>query len=163
MRECLSRAVNSKNLEMEAYETDVDRVAAMAAGSHLGSYLLRVRDGGQVEFAHRAMLILARKVIKRHHVARTMAEAISTQALIEWVRPWCRACGGARELMIDSKPTPCPTCGGSGVHRHSDAERRSAIGAWGGRVEDGFNYVSREITSAAADMATGARVRLGRV
>lgn len=161
MRESLARAVNSSDLEMEEYVTDVDRVAAMSAGSHLGSYLLRVRDGGQVEFAHRAMLILAKRVIKRHHIARTMAEAIAAQALIEWVRPHCRACGGARELMIDSKPTPCPTCGGSGVHRHSDSERRAIIGAWGGRVEIGFNYAAAEITAAAADMATGAKVRLG--
>jgi len=161
MRQCLARAVNSSNLEMETFETDVDRVAAMAAGTHLGSYLLRIRDGGQVEFSHRAMLILARRIHKRHRIVRTLAEAIATQALIEWIKPWCRACGGARELMIDSKPTTCPKCGGSGVHRHSDRERRSAIGSWGGRIETGFNYAAAEISSAAADMATGARARIG--
>lgn len=160
MRESLARAVNSSDMGMEIYTTDVDLVAAMSAGTHLGSYLLRVRDAGQTEFSHKAMLLLAHKIIKRFRLSRKIAENVAAQALIEWLRPHCRCCGGTKQIIVD-KIIPCHQCGGSGVHRFTDTERRVKIGAGGRSVSDGLDYAQRIITQAACGMAVRARARLG--
>lgn len=162
MRESLATSVNAKNLEWDEHERQVDRVAAMSAGTHLGSYLIRVREGAQTEFAHRAMLIIAKRIIKRYRLNRGIAEAVATQSIMEWVGPHCRCCGGTRERMMEDVKVSCHVCNGSGVHRFSDSERKKSIGAWGGRIEDGLNFALAEITTAAAQMANGARVKLGR-
>lgn len=163
MKEILARAVNASSLEWEeTHETQVDRVAAMAGGSHLGSYLLRIREGAQPEWAHRAMLILARRLIKRHHISRSIAEKIAAQALVEWAYPHCPDCGGAREVMGEHIRILCPSCKGTGVRRWTDSERRGYIGAWGVRVEQGLSFVMAEITSATGGMVNVARTRLGR-
>lgn len=163
MKEILARAVNASSLEWDdTHETQVDRVAAMAGGSHLGSYLLRIREGAQPEWAHRAMLILAHRVIKRHHLSRSIAEKIAAQALVEWTYPHCPDCGGAREVMGEKIRILCPSCKGTGVRRWTDTERKEYIGAWGGRVEQGLSFVLAEITSATGGIVYAARVRLER-
>lgn len=163
MNELLARAVNAKSMEWEEnHESQVDRVAAMAGGSHLGSYLLRIREGAQPEWAHRAMLILARRIIKCHHISRSIAEKISAQALVEWAYPHCPDCGGAREVMGEHIRILCPSCNGAGIRRWTDAERREYIGAWGGRIERGLSFAMRDITVATGEMVYAAKVRLER-
>lgn len=162
MREALATSVNAKNLEWGDHEKQVDRVAAMSAGTHLGSYLIRVREGAQTEFAHRAMLIISKRLHDRYRLARSIADKVAAQAIMEWVGPHCRCCGGTRERMVAETKVSCHVCHGSGAHRFSDSERKKSIGAWGGRIEDGLNFALAEITTASALMANGARLKLGR-
>jgi predicted RNA-binding Zn-ribbon protein involved in translation (DUF1610 family) len=163
MREALARAVNSSDLEVEVYVTDVDRVAALSAASELGSLLLRLREGGQTEFAHRAMLLLSKRVHDKYRLARTISNSVATQAIMEWAYPHCRSCGGAREIMNDKIKITCPTCGGIGVRRYSDGERRQAIGAWGGRIELALYHALAEITHESTGGVGKARDRMGRL
>lgn len=163
MRESLARAVNAGSLEWDELQVaEVDRVAALSAGSHLGSYLLRIREGAQPEWLHRAMLIISKRLHDKYRLARSVADAVATQSLIEWVRPHCRKCGGARELMGESIKIICPSCRGAGVHRWTDTERKAKIGAWGARIEQGLAFAQAEITREVGGTVGAARDRLGK-
>ena len=131
----LARAANSSDLEIEpGVVHDVDRVAAMAGGNTLGGYLFRYGVAQQPQWGKRIVLILSSRLVHARLVARPVAERVAACALMEFAHPHCRACGGGRELTIDKVKVTCPTCGGSGLHRHTDAERRAVLGVYGSRV-----------------------------
>lgn len=161
MRESLAKSVNAKNLEWDDYEKQIDRVAAMSSGTELGSMLLRTREGGQREFAHRVMLIIASRLIKRFRLNRDIAEKVSTQAIIEWCQPHCRTCGGARQMMTN-KIVECHTCNSSGVHRYTDMERRQFIGSFGVRIEQALIEAHCIITGESGYTIRESSIRLGR-
>lgn len=163
MRESLASAVGSSNLEVDPdYERHADRLAAMAFGPRLGSILLRYRDGNQKKWRGEVVAMLAHKVIRKHRLNAQLSIKIASCALDEWDSPQCKSCRGAREIMGPELKIVCPDCGGSGIRRYSDDERRKVIGAWGGKVSTGYDVAMAAITAAMASVVGAARVQLER-
>jgi hypothetical protein len=153
LHETLTRAVATSDLGMEAEVVhDVDRVAAMGLGAKgdLGSLVFRFARAEQPQWGRRIVLVLANRIIRRHAIGRQMAEKIAAVALLEFARPHCRSCGGARETMVGEVKQVCTACGGSGVERYTNAERRDLIGAYGKRVDDAMADCHRDLTNALA-------------
>jgi hypothetical protein len=137
-KEQLVTAVNSSDLGMEADVVhDVDRLAAMATGNTLGGLLFRFAASAQPQWGKRIVLILAMRVMRGFRLSRSIAEKVATCALMEFYKPNCVTCNGAREVMtIEKLKIVCETCGGSGRHRWSNNARRDFIGAYGKRIDD---------------------------
>jgi len=133
--EPLTRAVNSTDLEQQQHLVDVDRVAAMASGNRLGSLLWRFGPGVQPAWGRTIVLILARRVVRRHRIGYALARRVAGCALLEHSRPQCMTCNGARELLGANLRVTCPDCGGTGLQRYSDAARRAQIGTYGARID----------------------------
>lgn len=148
-KETLAKATNSSNMEMEPNVThDADRVAAMAGGNVLGGLLLRFREGEQPQWAKRIVLILARRMVLRQHLTRSIAERTACAALEEFRSPYCTSCRGARETMIGRLKLTCPACEGSGRQHHTDASRRARIGTYGRRIAEAMDEAHKDMSSA---------------
>ena len=160
--EAFARAENSSDLGMKSGVVhDIDRVIAIAGGDTLGGLLFRVRDAGQPQWSRRVVLILARRMMGRHHLGRAIAEAAAAVALEEFVFPHCRVCGGARELMGANLKVTCDACGGSGRQRYSDAHRRARIGTYGRLIDLGIADAHKDMNNAVSGLLARAHGRLG--
>lgn len=140
----------------------IDYVAAMSASSRLGSDLFRAADHDR-QALRRAVLqlmALARRKLgrKRMSVTSAQAQTLALVAIIELLAPYCRTCGGAREIFGGEIKVTCPTCEGIGVHRYSDKDRAKASGIamadwakWQGRYEIFLSIASRHYVAAPID------------
>ncbi len=160
--EAFARAENSSDLEMEPESVrDVDRVIALAGGNVLGGLLFRVREGGQPQWSRRVVLIVARRMIRRYRLGRQIAERAAACALEEFVFPYCRVCGGAREIVGGNLRVECHACQGSGKQRYSDGYRKRRIGCYGRVIDRAMAEAHHEMTNALGAFLGRASGRMG--
>lgn len=162
MRELLASAVSSSHLESQEFECDCDRLGAMAFGPRLGSLLFRIREGGQPKWRREAAIVLGARLRRRVRLDPYLAIKIAAAALLEWERPHCRACNGAREIQAAHLKIVCPVCEGVGVHRWSDRERKKLIGGIGGLIDQGLIEAHVIISGAVGSLTATAREQLER-
>lgn len=110
----------------------IDHVASMAGASRLGSDLFRAADHDNfaLKRAVLQLMAMARRKLgrKRMSVTSAQAQTLAIAAIMELLAPYCRTCGGAREVMGAEIKVICPTCDGIGVHRYSDKDRAKVSG-----------------------------------
>lgn len=161
MRESLAHAVGSGNLAMrDEVIRDVDRIAAMGRGCELGSMLLRLREGEQKQWGARCAYIIARRIQKRFRFTATISQSIAVCAILEWSKPHCHSCNGAREIQTDTLKIVCPACSGIGVHRWSNKDRRQMIGAYTAKIGDAVGFAHVAISEAVCEVVGVARKNL---
>ena len=160
-KETLAKATNSSNMEMEpGVVHDVDRIAAMAGGDILGGLLLRFREGEQPQWGRRIALILARRMILRQHLTRSIAERVACAVLEEFRSPHCTTCHGAREMIVGRLKITCHACEGSGKQHYTDASRRAKIGTYGRRIDEAMDEAHKDMARALGDYLGHAAGRL---
>ena len=140
----------------------IDYVASMSAASRLGSDLMRAADHDSFAFkraVHQLVALSRRKLgRKRMSVSSAQAQTMAVAAILELLAPYCRTCGGAREVMGAEIKVTCPTCEGIGVHRYTDADRARTVGVpvsdWhkvAGRYELVLSIAARHYVAAPVD------------
>jgi hypothetical protein len=137
MRESVGLACNSTDLEWCEFSVhDVDRLTALAyAGkvSPLGAEMYRLLVAGDQQSFVRATNIVADRMLARNikdGMPFSWRLQIARQAVGEIVRPHCRVCNGAREIIESERGLRivCTGCGGFGTHKYKDEERAKGIG-----------------------------------
>ena len=160
--EAFARAENSSDLGFEEDVVhDVDRLTALAGGSTLGGYLFRVREAGQPAWSRRVVLILAARMVRKHRIGRSIANAAAACCLEEFVFPHCRTCGGAREIVGTHLRVECDQCGGSGKQRYGNGYRRAKIGTYGRAIDLAMAEAHVQMTNALGAFLGRASGRLG--
>ncbi len=118
----------------------VDCVAALSAASGLGSDILRAKDYDAFALKRAVLQLTAKAMVegrkRRLPLSRAQAQAFAVLALQEILHPQCRQCNGAAVIVAERAVRHiCPKCGGTGIHRYSDAERERLAGVprgkWG--------------------------------
>lgn len=145
----------------DTQEQAVDRVTAIAIASkhnELGSLMLRV-EALDAPAYRKVILLVIRQLNHKHRITRGFAERMANAVLHEVLQPHCTSCGGRAELHDDGKTVlTCTHCGGSGLMRYSDHDRRSMIGtAYSQQAYDGALSFVR---NAMRSVVSGASSRL---
>ena len=164
-RELIAHSLHSSHLEpSDIREVPIDRIGALARSTKLGGLLWRWKYGKQEcrGAVLSELLVKARKRTKigKFHKDHSVLEKVCRQALLEWYRPQCRACRGAREVVLGDRKVICPRCNGVGVHTYSDRERLDGMGisqesydkVWAERLRDVFEIITGN------DVSTGSVV-----
>lgn len=127
LREAYSH-VSYASLEWdENTEKAVDRVAAAALASPLGLLLWKAKYLLEADAYRRVQIALGEIYGKRYRDAAPIRAALVGQALREFLAPSCRTCRGVGEHMLEDRRVVCDTCGGSKIHRYTDAERAGTM------------------------------------
>ena len=128
--EALTKSTQASSLAWGQDERNVDRIVALAMATtknDIGSNIIRA-----MAFDHSAtkkvILLIYKELQKKHKVTRTHGYNIIAAALIEFLRPTCKFCGGI-PYENASLVVVCPTCIGTGLHRYSDADREEMVGS----------------------------------
>jgi hypothetical protein len=135
----------------ENHEKAIDRVAASGKCSPLGLAFWKARymlESSAYQEARKGLIILykERYVNEDHPIAVKVVE----QCLHEYLSPFCQACKGARELVVNELKITCPACSGAGVKRYADEDRARAMQLSYGltkRLAHKFRWVLQEINS----------------
>lgn len=163
-RQALVRAVAARSLKFDANietQREIDRVAALGLATKsnaLGAELIHA-EAQNADSARRAIWLVARTLIRRHRLARSLAERIAQAALIENMNPACTACGGRGYQYVEATVSVCVTCAGTKLHRYSDAQRANLCGA-GHYPRAAYESALGMIRDAANRAASGADKRL---
>jgi hypothetical protein len=159
-RESLNRAVVASSLGWtETEERQVDRVTALGMATrtnHLGSAIIHA-EAMDANSMRKVVLLVTRHIIKECRIARSHAERIAFSALQEHLRPRCRACGGIPYLEARVSEC-CPACGGTGLHRYGNTERKNMCG--GKYNEKAYEAALNEIRDRLSAAVRGADNRL---
>lgn len=166
--ELLAVAITARSLSWCDHQTrPIEYVAALSGASSLGSDILRAKHLDKTAL-RRATLMLARKAQlagkrQRLHLSPQQAETFAIAALIELLSPQCQACCGTSTAVANNLKVMCPTCNGSGVHRHTDTERARSCGI---EEDQWHRWVRRyemvlELARANDNAVSKASVRLG--
>jgi hypothetical protein len=123
-REIMGGALNTSDLSVRPWESDVDRVAAMGKTSRLGSLLWRLKFANDPACYKPALYLLA----KRLNTSRAILVKLCELAIREWCLPQCDVCQGAREIIVEDLRIVCKGCEGHGIKRYSDREREAFLG-----------------------------------
>ena len=145
----------------ENLEKQVDRVTALGMATrknHLGSAIVHA-EALDADSMRKVVLLVTRHIIKECRIARTHAERIAFSALQEHLKPRCRACGGIPYLEARVAEC-CPACGGTGLHRYGNTERRNMCG--GKYNEKAYEAALNEIRDRLSAAVRGAGDRLER-
>lgn len=127
LREAYSH-VSFASLEWsENTERAVDRVAAAALANPVGLLLWKAKYLLEPDAYKSAQIALGEIYQKRYRDAPTVRAALVGQALREFLAPSCRTCRGVGEHMLEDRRVVCDTCGGSKIHRYTDAERAGTM------------------------------------
>lgn len=126
-KEALVKATVASSLGFDSnieQQRQVDRVMALgmaSRGNQLGSAIVHAE--GLDELARREVVLLsARRLVRKNRVNMDFARNIAYAAMMEYMHPRCRSCGGIP--FSDAKVSEvCPSCNGTGLHRYSDRER----------------------------------------
>ena len=121
IRETVASALDSGLRDSPERETPLDRVAAFAGASRLGTLLWRLKYANDPRAFKPASLLIGKKLPRNLH--GSMRITIAQRALKEWCLGMCAVCKGAKEVMRGDKMVECKTCDGTGKHRHTDADR----------------------------------------
>jgi hypothetical protein len=158
-------------MEDEWRERPVDRLHALASAqivradraaraSHLASLgvsLIALKAANRPDEIGRAIERLTSCMFwRKPYPSVRMAEKVSHQAIMEWVIDHCPTCSGTGEVPdqdgIDGaqRMKVCPSCGGHGKRRYSNAERIAALEIRGDELHkvnrwlsDALGYISR--------------------
>lgn len=131
LRKLLASALSGSDLsESPTGESALDRVRALAFADRLGGQLWRLKWAHDPGAYKPALDLLARRLRKQHE-PREMVERVAGVVLREYLDELCRACGGRGRIVADGTPAgghACVPCLGTGVRRHSDAQRMRDTG-----------------------------------
>jgi len=171
VRESVARAVNSSNLgeNGDEWETNLDRIGALAFAPRLGAAFLRWRDGQDASFRERVLVELVRESLRLARVKRWKCSAgqvyaIAGRVLFEVEHDQCETCGGhgmigiRRDVAPDpaTKPGICPDCRGSKKRQFDAADRARAlkisVDEWRTHVEPRFQRVRATLFGSVKQM-----------
>lgn len=114
------------------HEQAVDRVVAVAIASkhnELGALMLRV-EAFDAQSMRKVIALVVRQINRRYRITRGFSERIAQSALQECLHPHCTVCVGRGELHHNGEVVMvCIHCGGSGLKRYSDKDRREMVGS----------------------------------
>ena len=108
-------------------EGNVDRVAAAGFCDGLGVMLWKVKYGFESGSYVGLVAGIVRVYRKRYRDNEDESRRVVDQGLREFLSAACGVCLGARQFMLGERKVDCDACLGSGVHRHTDLERASAM------------------------------------
>ncbi|HLP99199.1 MAG TPA: hypothetical protein VK149_12230 [Sideroxyarcus sp.] len=159
-REALAKAVVASSLGWdENQERQIDRVTALGMATRkneLGAAIVHAEALDESSI-RKVVLLVARHVTIKTGVTRSHAEKVTTAALQEHLKPRCRACGGIP--YIEARVAQCcPSCGGTGLHRYGNMERRNLCG--GKYNEKAYEAALNEIRDRLGAAVCGANGRL---
>jgi hypothetical protein len=163
-KQALVRAVAAHSLKFDANleaTREIDRVAALGLATRrnaLGAELIHA-EAHNADSARRAILHVARALIKRQRLARRAAERIAQAALFENINAACNACGGRGFQYAGAAVSVCVACNGTRLHRYSDAARASLCGL-GHYPRAAYETALCMIRDALSAAAAGAARRL---
>jgi hypothetical protein len=134
-KEKLATDVRSTNLAWNEREVkSIDRITALGLSDPLGAALFRFKFAADAFAGKRALHLLTHRSAQRLKVELGYARGLAAAALREWLLDTCETCNGTGLVAVVGRHDKCPKCGGSGVRRHTDAERAIAagvpVGAW---------------------------------
>ena len=116
--QALIRAVVAESLQFDANAeaiSAIDRIIALGwatRGNELGAAMVHAQ-AHDTEALRRAVLLIARNLIRRFRLSRSAAEKVSIAAIFEYLNPACDHCGGIGEIFGAAQVVAvCPACGG---------------------------------------------------
>ena len=118
-----SRATYSSNLRSDKHHSDVDKLAAVALSSELGTFLFRVKYANDATTYPALLLkwqeIVGKKALRRHWPKHITARKVATASLDYWLNDVCQACSGRCFEPLANTQTvlsdvACRTCQGRG-------------------------------------------------
>jgi hypothetical protein len=106
----------------------VDRVAAAGRCSRLGIDLWKARYMLESKAYQDAFKSLVGAYLQRYKAeSQGIAEKCVSEALHEFLGPFCISCGGARELVVEELRVTCESCQGSGLRSYTNVDRAHAM------------------------------------
>ena len=151
MREAYA-ATHHANLDWkEDRERAIDRIAAAGFADPLGIALWRAKylsESLAYRDANKRLVDLYRDSRSKHET-QFVVEKIVDQVLHEYLSSACRACDGAREIIVGELRVMCDTCGGSGVRKYDDMGRARMMSLSLDRIK----RLSRSIGWLAAEVS----------
>lgn len=128
------------------HDCQIDKVHALGAASigvSIGADAIHFIDALQPKSYYTLLDGLVKSASKRFKCERSMLEKLCALVIKEAALKSCLTCLGAKEVMAGERKITCQTCGGSGLHRHTDRERAAALGlseetylkGWNDRLE----------------------------
>lgn len=110
-------------------ERAIDRVAASGKCPRLGVDLWKARymlEARAYHDARKGLIVMYRERYIRERL--DIVERLVDQGLHEFLSPFCKACLGAKEMMVGELKVMCGVCMGVGVKKYTDEERASCMG-----------------------------------
>lgn len=157
LRQQIARALNSSDLSpSDLWETDVDRLGALAFAHALGGALWALKWANDARAHPRAVALLSRDSV-RVCGEPAMRRKLCQVAIDEWLYDICLRCKGrgsvGNRYIGQAVVRQCHACNGSGKRQVSEAWRarelkleRVAYRKW----ESRYNAVQRRIVDAEA-------------
>ena len=129
IRELIGTSVRSSDLRMTATEERaVDRVAALASASPLGSSLLRLKYGHDSHAYRPVRVAVVRKLARRVPSDPAVLDRLAARVLLEFVDDQCEHCHGRTWVQRGAARQQCRTCNGTGQRMARDIDRAQALG-----------------------------------
>lgn len=129
IRELIGTSVRSSDLRMTATEERaVDRVAALASASPLGSSLLRLKYGHDAHAYRPVRVAVVRKLARRVPSDPSILDRLAARVLLEFVDDQCEHCHGRTWVQRGAARQQCRTCNGTGQRMARDIDRAQALG-----------------------------------
>ena len=133
MREKLATALNTSDLKQQEQDCALDKVHALGVASisvSIGAEAIHFIDALQPKSYNQLIYALSNALkaqVSFRNINRAMTHKICKLVVFEATFVHCHGCNGAKEIKNDKKLFICPTCNGSGLHRHNDRERAKAL------------------------------------
>ncbi len=109
-------------------EKAIDRVAAGSAALRLGVDLWRAKYLLEGQAYRDVTEGMVRRYLERYDKEKPeIARKCVEQSLSEYMGPSCKACLGAKWLMMDGLKVLCQACDGSGLRRYTDYHRATCM------------------------------------
>lgn len=159
IRELIGTSVRSSDLRMTATEERaVDRVAALASASPLGSSLLRLKYGHDSHAYRPVRVAVVRKLARRVPSDPAVLDRLAARVLLEFVDDQCVHCHGRTWVQRGAARQQCRTCNGTGQRMARDIDRAQALGLavdvyarhWSKRLERMLDVLRSADRQAAA-------------
>jgi len=130
-------------------EKAIDKVAASGLCDPLGLHLWKAKymlESVSYREAEKQLKGLTKEKFKRE--AGLICDKVVEQGLREYLSDRCKACHGAKEMIVETRRITCDVCSGFGIRRFTDFERATAMSLAMGRVKTlqrHFNWLSNQI------------------
>jgi hypothetical protein len=136
-RECYA-ATGFASLEWsDISERPIDRVAAAGlCKDPLGVLIWKSKYCLESVAYREAQKQLSERLKEKYPLeAGLILDKLAEQCLREYLSDKCKACHGAREMIVGSRRITCEVCSGFGIRRWTDFERARGTGLAIGRVK----------------------------
>jgi hypothetical protein len=167
LRKLIATALTSSD-QSERYlqETALDRVRALAFADALGASLWRLVYANQAESFHRVVLLLCKKMRRKHEPIR-LVETMCRIVVLEYLDGVCRPCQG-RGVRADEAGVrhTCPACNGTGRGTVSEQGRKRGMGLSDrayARWEPRFRVAHEKLADADLSARYDVACQLGRI